>query len=77
MTTPSTSARTACWSSASAQAAGLPLVGTARVHTDYDTLKAMADAGARLLIVGFESGDAQILKNIKKGATAGNGRAVS
>ncbi len=41
----------------------------ARVHSDYDTLKAMADAGARLFIVGFESGDAQILKNIKKGAT--------
>jgi len=42
---------------------------TARVHSDYETLKAMADAGARLLIVGFESGDDQILKNIKKGAT--------
>src|SRR5271157_4685093 len=42
---------------------------TARVHSDYETLKAMADGGARLFIVGFESGDAQILKNIKKGAT--------
>jgi len=42
---------------------------TARVHSDYEALKAMADAGARLLIVGFESGDPQILKNIKKGAT--------
>ena len=42
---------------------------TARVHSDYETLKAMAEAGARLLIVGFESGDPQILKNIKKGAT--------
>jgi hopanoid biosynthesis associated radical SAM protein HpnJ len=42
---------------------------TARDHSDYETLKGMADAGARLLIVGFESGDPQILKNIKKGAT--------
>jgi radical SAM superfamily enzyme YgiQ (UPF0313 family) len=47
---------------------------TARVHSDYETLKAMADAGARLLIVGFESGDPQILKNIKKGATVEMGR---
>ncbi len=42
---------------------------TSRVTTDYDTLKAMSEAGCRLLIVGFESGDPQILKNIKKGAT--------
>ncbi len=42
---------------------------TSRVTTDYDTLAAMKDSGARLMIVGYESGDAQILKNIKKGAT--------
>jgi len=42
---------------------------TSRVTTDYDTLKAMKDSGCRLLIVGYESGDQQILKNIKKGAT--------
>ncbi len=42
---------------------------TSRVTTDYDTLKAMREAGCRLLIVGYESGDQQILKNIKKGAT--------
>jgi hopanoid biosynthesis associated radical SAM protein HpnJ len=42
---------------------------TARSHGDYETVKAMADAGARLFIVGFESGDPQILKNIKKGTT--------
>ena len=42
---------------------------TSRVNVDYDTLKAMKDAGCRLLIVGYESGDPQILKNIKKGAT--------
>src|ERR1700678_1693484 len=46
----------------------------ARVHGDYEALQAMADAGCRLLIVGFESGDAQILKNIKKGATVEMGR---
>jgi radical SAM superfamily enzyme YgiQ (UPF0313 family) len=39
------------------------------VTTDYETLKAMKEAGCRLLIVGYESGDQQILKNIKKGAT--------
>jgi radical SAM superfamily enzyme YgiQ (UPF0313 family) len=42
---------------------------TSRVTTDYETLKSMKEAGCRLLIVGYESGDQQILKNIKKGAT--------
>src|SRR5205814_10470090 len=42
---------------------------TARATSDYETLKGMADAGARLFIVGYESGDPQILKNIKKGLT--------
>ena len=49
---------------------------TSRVTTDYDTLKAMKDAGCRLLIVGYESGDQQILKNIKKGATIDMARAL-
>src|SRR5260370_31530338 len=48
---------------------GLPWSCTSRVTTDYDTLKAMKDAGCRLLIVGYDSGDEQILRNIKKGAT--------
>jgi len=47
---------------------------TARVTKDYETVKAMADGGARLFIVGFESGDPQILKNIKKGATVETAR---
>ena len=34
----------------------------------------MKEAGCRLLIVGFESGDPQILKNIKKGATVERAR---
>jgi len=42
---------------------------TSRVTTDQETLAAMKDAGCRLMIVGYESGDEQILKNIKKGAT--------
>ena len=42
---------------------------TSRVTTDYETLKAMKDSGCRLLIVGYETGDEQILKNMKKGAT--------
>jgi hopanoid biosynthesis associated radical SAM protein HpnJ len=49
---------------------GLTWSCNSRVTTDYDTLKAMKEAGCRLLVVGFESGDPQILKNIKKGATA-------
>jgi len=44
------------------------------VTTDYETLNAMKEAGCRLLIVGYESGDAQILKNIKKGATVERAR---
>src|SRR6516164_4980498 len=47
---------------------------TARVNSDYETLKAMADSGARLFIVGYESGDPLILKNIKKGATVEQAR---
>jgi len=48
---------------------------TCRVHADYETLKAMKEAGCRLLIVGFESGNAQILKNVEKGATPEQGMA--
>jgi hopanoid biosynthesis associated radical SAM protein HpnJ len=47
---------------------------TSRVTTDFETLKAQKEAGCRLLIVGYESGDQQILKNIKKGATVERAR---
>lgn len=39
----------------------------ARANLDYDTLKQLRDNGLRLLLVGFESGNQDILNNIKKG----------
>ncbi|ELR96364.1 hopanoid biosynthesis associated radical SAM protein HpnJ [Gloeocapsa sp. PCC 73106] len=39
----------------------------ARANLDYDTLKALKDNGLRLLLVGFESGNQQILDGINKG----------
>ncbi len=48
---------------------GFAWSATARVNTSYETLKAMKEGGLRLLVVGFETGDPQILKNIRKGAT--------
>src|SRR5512142_1996422 len=53
---------------------GLTWSCTSRVTTDYETLKAMKESGCRLLIVGYESGDPQILKNVKKGATVERAR---
>lgn len=41
----------------------------ARANLDYETMKAMKEAGCRLLDVGYESGSDEILKNIKKGIT--------
>jgi hopanoid biosynthesis associated radical SAM protein HpnJ len=39
----------------------------AKANVPYNTLKVMKDHGLRLLLVGYESGDDQILHNIKKG----------
>ena len=39
----------------------------AKANVPYNTLKIMKDNGLRLLLVGYESGDDQILHNIKKG----------
>ncbi len=47
---------------------------TARANTSYETLKAMKEGGLRLLVVGFETGDPQVLKNIRKGVTLDLGR---
>ena len=39
----------------------------AKANVPYETLKIMKEGGLRLLLVGYESGDDQILLNIKKG----------
>ena len=39
----------------------------AKANVPFETLKVMKDNGLRLLLVGYESGDDQILHNIKKG----------
>ena len=41
-----------------------------RAEFDYETMREMRQAGCRLIIVGFESGNDEILRNIKKGITA-------
>ncbi|MEJ0007734.1 MAG: radical SAM protein [Steroidobacteraceae bacterium] len=53
-------------------AAGMGKLGmtwscNAKANVPYKTLKVMKDNGLRLLLVGYESGDDQILLNIKKG----------
>ncbi len=39
----------------------------AKANVPYETLKVMRECGLRLLVVGFESGNQQILNNIRKG----------
>ena len=39
----------------------------ARAHVKFETLKTLRDNGLRLLLVGFESGNQEILNRIKKG----------
>ncbi|MDA8114168.1 MAG: radical SAM protein, partial [Acidithiobacillus sp.] len=39
----------------------------AKANVPYETLKVLRENGLRLLLVGYESGDQQILNNIKKG----------
>lgn len=46
---------------------GLTWSCNAKANVPYETLKVMRDNGLRLLLVGYESGNQQILANIKKG----------
>jgi hopanoid biosynthesis associated radical SAM protein HpnJ len=48
---------------------GLTWSCNSRANLDYDTIKSFKDNGLRLFLVGYESGNEQILKNIKKGVT--------
>src|SRR5215813_1344712 len=40
-----------------------------RANVNYDTIKLMKDCGLRLFLVGYESGNQEILNRIKKGIT--------
>ena len=48
---------------------GLTWSCSSRANVTYETLKVMKDCGLRLLMVGFESGNQEILNRIKKGIT--------
>lgn len=48
---------------------GIPWSSSSRVSTSYDTLRTLKEHGLRLLMVGFESGSDEILRNIRKGTT--------
>jgi hopanoid biosynthesis associated radical SAM protein HpnJ len=53
---------------------GLTWSCNAKANVPYETLKVMRDNGLRLLLVGFETGNEQILKNIKKGVRVDRAR---
>ena len=40
-----------------------------KVSVKYETLKAMKEGGMRVIMVGYETGDQQILNNVRKGTT--------
>jgi hopanoid biosynthesis associated radical SAM protein HpnJ len=46
---------------------GLTWSCNAKANVPYETLQALREGGLRLLLVGFESGNQQILNNIRKG----------
>jgi hopanoid biosynthesis associated radical SAM protein HpnJ len=48
---------------------GLTWSCNSRANLDRETILALRDSGLRLLLVGYESGNAEILRGIKKGVT--------
>jgi hypothetical protein len=70
MTTPSRpTCRAPARSPRSLAPLGLTWSCNSRANLDYDTIKSFKDNGLRLFLVGYESGNEQILKRIKKGVT--------
>ena len=53
---------------------GITWSTNSRANVERDTLKALKDGGLRLFVVGYESGNEQILKNIKKGVSVERAR---
>jgi hypothetical protein len=53
---------------------GLVWSCNAKVNVPYETLKVLKDNGLRLVVVGFASGNDQILTNIKKGVRVDRAR---
>jgi len=56
---------------------GLTWSCNSRANLNYDTVKQMKECGLRLLLVGYESGNAEILRRIKKGVTLEQMRAFT
>jgi hopanoid biosynthesis associated radical SAM protein HpnJ len=48
---------------------GLTWSCNSRANLDYDTIRSFKDSGLRLFLVGYESGNEETLKRIKKGVT--------
>ena len=55
---------------------GLTWSCNSRANLDYDTIKSFKDNGLRLFLVGYESGNEDILNRIKKGIDVGGNAAV-
>jgi hopanoid biosynthesis associated radical SAM protein HpnJ len=53
---------------------GITWSTNSRANVDRETLKVLKDGGLRLFVVGYESGNDQILKNIQKGVSTERAR---
>jgi hopanoid biosynthesis associated radical SAM protein HpnJ len=53
---------------------GITWSTNSRANVDRETLKVLKDNGLRLFVIGYESGNEQILKNIKKGVSVERAR---